>query len=556
MLKLKLYTVALLVVSQSAFAAELPTAGGQIQQIPPVPSIQKNVDPKIRIEQGTAPTAPTADQPRIMVRSLRLTGQTIYSETELLAITGFSPNSELTLSELRGMTVKIAEHYHKNGYFVAQAYLPQQDIKDGAVTMAVIEGRYGKITLNNQARLSDHLAYSLLGGLNEGDVIASTPLERRLLLLSDLPGVEVKSTLTPGASLGTSNLIVDVTPGQRFSGEIDGDNAGNRYTGEYRIGATVNFNEPFGIGDVASLRAMTSGSGLYYVRASYQLQLGKAKVGAAYSILGYELGEEFKYLDANGTAQIASVFGSYPLIRSRTTNLNAGLAFDYKIFQDNVDLYSSVTHKQAQVGTASLSGDHRDTFGGGGVSAFALSLTSGNLDIQTYAARALDDATARTNGLYGKFGFNASRLQNITGYLSLYGAINGQLAFNNLDSSEKMELGGMYAVRAYPEGEAYADDGFVATLEARLLLPKPSDRIPGQMHLLGFVDVGSVTINKDPWTSESNHRTLSAAGVGFTWMDYNNFSLKTYYAFKLGNEAAISAPDESGRFWIQLVKYF
>jgi hemolysin activation/secretion protein len=78
------------------------------------------------------------------------------------------------------------------------------------------------------------------------------------------------------------------------------------------------------------------------------------------------------------------------------------------------------------------------------------------------------------------------------------------------------------------------------------------------MQLIGFVDTGSVTINKNPWpgAGEPNSRTLSGAGVGFTWMAYNNFSVKAYYAFKLGGEEATSAPDRSGRFWIQLVKYF
>ena len=140
--------------------------------------------------------------------------------------------------------------------------------------------------------------------------------------------------------------------------------------------------------------------------------------------------------------------------------------------------------------------------------------------------------------------------------IPLYASIHGQFAFDNLDVSEKMELGGMYAVRAYPEGEAYADQGYVLTMEARLQLPKFFERLPGQMQLIGFVDTGTVTVNKDPWTAESNSRTLSGAGAGFNWMDYNNFSVKAYYAFKLGNEAATSAPDSSGRFWIQLVKYF
>ncbi|MEI6207903.1 MAG: ShlB/FhaC/HecB family hemolysin secretion/activation protein [Desulfuromonadales bacterium] len=556
MLKTKLFTIALLALSQSAFAADLPSAGGQIQQIPHAPVIPRAV-PKIRIEPGSASTTtPAADQLKIPVTSLHVTGQTLYSEAELLAVTGFRPGGELRLSELRGMSNKIADYYHKRGYFVAQAYLAPQDIKDGAVTITVVEGNYGLVTLHNQTNLSNNLAYSLLGGLNSGDVISYAPLERRLLLLSDLPGVEVKSTLVPGVSPGASDLIVDITPGQRVTGSIDADNAGNRYTGVYRVGGTINLNNPLGYGDVATLRALTSGSGLYYVRASYQLQLGDARGGVAYSILGYRLGEEFESLHANGTAQIASIYGSYPLIRSRNNNLYAGLAFDAKMFRDKVDTTSTITDKNAQVLMASLYGDHRDNFGGGGVSSYSLVWSAGNIDIQTPEARSYDAATARSNGVFNKLAYSAARLQSVTESVSLYASVNGQFAFNNLDVSEKMELGGMYAVRAYPEGEAYADQGVVATLEARYLLPKFYERLPGQMHLIGLFDVGSVIVNKDPWSSDPNSRTLYGAGAGFTWMDYNNFSLKMYYAFKLGNEAATSAPDKSGRFWIQLVKYF
>ena len=547
--------VVLSVSTQSAFAADPPSAGGQFQQIPPPPIIEKAV-PKIGIEQGHTPVVSASDHVKFPVKSLHLIGQTLYSEAKLVAITGFSPGGELTLSELRGMASKIADHYHRNGYFVAQAYLPAQEIKDGAVTITVIEGRYGKVTLHNPKNLSDNVANTLLGGLNSGDTITIAPLERRLLLLSDLPGVEVKSTLVPGASVGASDLIVDITPGQRITGEVDADNAGNRYTGEYRMGATVNFNEPLGYGDVATLRAVTSGFGLFYVRASYQVQLGKARAGVAYSFLEYRLVKEFETLHANGTAHIASIYGSYPLIRSRNNNLYAGLAFDYKTFQDRVDSTSTVIDKEAQVLMPSLYGDHRDNFFGGGLSSYSLTWFLGNLDIQTPTAHSFDAATAQSNGIYNKLRFNAMRLQSLTETISLYASINGQFAFNNLDVSEKMELGGMYAVRAYPEGEAYADQGYVLTMEARLQLPRFVERLPGQMQLIGFVDTGAVTVNKDPWTSEPNSRTLSGAGVGFNWMDYNNFSVKAYYALKLGNEAATSAPDESGRFWIQLVKYF
>ena len=93
-------------------------------------------------------------------------------------------------------------------------------------------------------------------------------------------------------------------------------------------------------------------------------------------------------------------------------------------------------------------------------------------------------------------------------------------------------------------------------LEARLLLPNTAQSYPGQVHLIGFVDGGSVTINKNPWTAGDNQRNLGAYGVGASWSEPGNFLIRTYYARKLGNENAISAPDKSGRFWIQAIKYF
>lgn len=545
----------LLALSPGAFAADPPTAGSQLQQIHPPPTIQKEV-PKIGVDQGKAPIIPDSSQVKMLIKSLHITGQTLYSEADLLAVTGFTPDRELTLYDLRVMASKIADYYHRDGYFVAQAYLPVQDIQNGSVTIIVIEGQYGKVTLNNQANISDYVPNNLLGGLKSGDVIESAPLERRLLLISDLPGVEVKSTLVPSVSAGASDLIVDLTPGRRITGSVDADNAGNRYTGQYRIGATVNFNEPLGYGDVITLRALTSGKGLFYVRGAYETQLAQARVGVAYSFLHYELIKEFEDLHASGEAHVGSIYGSYPLIRSRNNNLYFGLALNAKWFEDRIDLFSTVSDKQAQVLIAGLYGDHRDNIWAGGLSSYSLTWFGGNLDIRTDAELTIDEATAQSDGLYNKIGFSAMRLQNLTESFSLYASIYGQFAFDNLDVSEKMELGGMYAVRAYPEGEAYADEGYVLTVEARMKLPKFFERMPGQLQLIGFADTGSVRINQDPWTDEDNTRTLSGAGVGLNWSETNNFMVRAYYAFKLGNEDATSAPDKSGRFWIQLVKYF
>jgi hemolysin activation/secretion protein len=205
---------------------------------------------------------------------------------------------------------------------------------------------------------------------------------------------------------------------------------------------------------------------------------------------------------------------------------------------------------------ASLYGDHRDDFFGGGLDAYSFTLSSGFIHLQNPDVKAFDATTAHTNGYYNKFAFYANRLQRVTDDVSLFASVNGQVASKNLDISEKMELGGMYAVRAYPEGEAYADQGAVFTVEGRMTIPRFFDPLPGQMQLIGFVDTGIVNTYQHPWISGSNTRTLSGAGAGFTWMDVNNFALRAYYAHRLGNNRVLSGPDQSGQFWLQVVKYF
>jgi hemolysin activation/secretion protein len=548
--------IALLALGQAALAQQQPPgAGGQLLQIPPSPTAPR-LAPDIRIEQRSVPPPPASPgDVRILVNSVRISGARIYTEAELLALSGFVAGTQLSLGDLQEIAARIAAYYRSHGYFAAQAFVPAQEIKDGTVTIDVSEGRYGQVVLRNRSNLADRVALDSLRGIEPGDVIVTAPLESRLLMLADVPGVAVKSTLVPGTTPGTSDLIVEIDSDQRITGSIDADNGGNRYTGEYRLGATVNLNDPLGLGDLASLRLLTSGSGLRYARASYQVPVGRAQVGIAYSALQYSLHREFEPLRAHGTAQIASVFGRYPLMRSRNDNVWFQLALDAKRFQDRIDSIPSVTDKKSRVLMASVLGDHRDSLGGGGLSAYGVTWAMGRLDIETPAARAVDAATARTDGSFEKLSFNAMRLQSLGGPFSVYGAVTGQWASKNLDVSEKMELGGMNAVRAYPEGEAYADQGAIFTVEGRMDLPNTS-RIPGRLQLVVFADAGSVTIDRQPWAAGVNHRTLSGAGVGINWTAPNNFTARAYYAHKLGSAAATSAPDKSGRFWIQLVKYF
>ncbi len=547
--------VAMLVVGQPAVAQQIPNAGTQLQQIPPAP-VTTPSEPQLTLPNTPTDTAVAPGGPRIRIDVLHVSGASLYPESTLIAASGIAVGSELDLAGLRAAAARIASFYNRRGYFLARAYLPPQDVKGGTITIAVIEGRYGKVGITNASNLHDGVALGVLGGLDAGDVVASAPLERRLLLLSDIPGIAVSSTLSPGATPGSSDLTVAIAPGHRITGSIEADNAGNRYTGAYRAGGTVNLNDATGLGDMLSLRVLASTEGLAYGRAAWQVPLGNLTMGVSYAHFRYDLSHEFAALKAHGTADIASLYASYPLIRSRRANLYAVADVSAKWFDDRGDLAATQSRRASQAATLGFNGNFRDSLGGGGWTAFSLGWTIGDLDLRSPLDRAADALTAHSAGTYNKVQFSVARLQAIAGPLSLYGAVRGQLAFDNLDSSEKMELGGAYGVRAYPEGESYGDQGYIATAEARLMLSDGIAKFPGHLQLIGFVETGEVDYAKHPWFTTQNHSTRSGYGAGLVWMAPENFTFRGTYARKLGTAPATSAPDRDGRVWFQVTKTF
>ena len=549
----KILPAALVAIFQLACAAP-PAVGNQTQLVPTIPPPQA-AEPTITLAPAvlTPGAAAAADDAAFMVRSLTIKGAQAMTPEELRTIAGFKPGM-MTLAMLRTVAARMTSAYHAAGYVLAQAYLPAQDIHDGAVTIQIQEGRYGKINLRNTSGASDRTVGALIGGIHPGDPVTIAALEDNLLLLSDLPGVTVQSTLAPGETTGSADLTLTLTPSAKISGSVDADNAGNRYTGPNRVGATVNVNELLGLGDVASLRVLSSFDGLNYARGAYQIQAGKARIGVAFSRLNYRLGEEFEALHARGSSTDATLFGSYALVRSRRANLSAQIALDDKRYHDRAG--DTRSDKAVHLITATVFGDARDDVGHGGSNAALMSVGFGSLNLQSAEVRATDDNTARSNGHFAKVDLAASRVQNLTNRFSVFAGVNGQIASKNLDLSEKIELGGVNGVRAYPEGEGFADSGMIVNVEARYLLPTAMLGLRGQAQAFGFFDAGTVTINKSAWDDARNHRTLRGAGFGMRVYDNGNYLVNAIYARRLGNSPALSAPDRHGRLWLQAVKYF
>ncbi|MEP6790794.1 MAG: ShlB/FhaC/HecB family hemolysin secretion/activation protein [Ramlibacter sp.] len=528
-----------------------PDAGTLLQELRPPAAVLPKADKPV-LEIQPPPRKSMADPGGLLItlRAVRITGMTVFSEAQLLPLVADAIGKETGLDGLEDLAARISRHYREAGYTIARAYVPAQDIRDGAVELAVIEGRYSAITIKGG---SEAARSSLpLGGIAIGDVVADRPLEQTLLLLSDLPGITVHSTLQPGAGIGTSELVIDLEPGKSYSGTVEADNNGGRATGKYRVGGSLVVGNVAGYNDVLTLRALSSGKGLAYGRAAWQFPLSArgAKIGVAASSVRYELGREFEALQAHGTANTLSLYGSYPLYRARGANLNLQANLDEKRLRDDVDSAASSASKRATVLNLGISGDRTDGFGGGGVTSFTVSYSRGRLRLEG-PALAADAATAQTNGGYGKANLTVLRLQNINDRTNLYLSASAQWASKNLDSSEKTALGGPGAVRAYPPGETSSDSAQVFTAELRRTLNR-------QWQLVGFIDAAHGTLNQQRWTAATGPatRSLSGAGAGLNWANDQGWSVRASYAHRLGSSRATAEADHGGRFWLSASKAF
>lgn len=537
----------------SAATPERPDAGstlGGLQDRRALPPEKQA--PGVEVGGEKKDAVPMPEGPKMRLGGVRITGQDIYGEDKLLPLVGDAFGKELSLSELESLAGRIAKYFQDQGYLVASAHIPAQDVKDGLVEIRVVVGRYGKIDIRNNSGLAQNTAAGLLANLKSGEYIRSNTLERALLLLNDTSGVSAKASLAPGEAPGTADLTVTVSDGAGMSGRLYVDNWGNRFTGQDRLGLNISINNPGGRGDTATIGGLYTGTGLYDYNLSYLLPAGGqgVKLGIGYSRLHYSLGEDFASLMANGLAKTTSVYATYPFARSRDHNLTGRLGYDHKQIQDRIDISGTDSRKKAGVWSLTLSGDSRDSFGGGGVTSFALVYVSGRLTLGSADAE-INDLLPQTAGAYDKTSLSLYRTQYINDRLNLHLSFTGQLAGKNLDSSEKLSLGGASGVRAYPQGEAPGDEGYILTGELRWALPAPG------LSLAAFYDSGHVVINKNPWPGAGeNKRTLRGAGLGLIWSDAKHHYIRLDYAWRISADPAAADKDKHGRLWLQGVRYF
>jgi hemolysin activation/secretion protein len=492
-----------------------------------------------RAQPAPGPAILAPEEAKVLVSRFRVTGSTVFLPEELQALLADGEGKALTLTEIEALAGRITAHYRRRGYILARAYVPAQEIREGIVEIAVLEGRIGEIRVEGAKWYSPDYLRSYLAPVEAAPVFKEDRHERGLLLLNDLPGLAVKSVLKPGAELGTTDIVLNVEKDRLITGSLDANNYGSRFTGRERFGLSLNLNNPLGVGDALSFRGVVSikGDDLWVIRSSYIAPLSSwgTKVGAAYTHVEAQVGEQLRELDIFGAGDVASVFATHPFFRSQAFSLYGQAGFDHKNFETTV-LGERANRDRLRVLTFGGSLDAIDGWRGvTNVTATAHQGIPGFMG----GLRLDDDPNASRQGASGRFTkltMEALRLQQLVGPTSLFLKAGGQWASSPLVSPEQFTVGGMGTVRGYPLAEIAGDHGYTLGAEFRWNAPGFSEmpafrgkRWGEILQFFTFVDHGSATVI-DPIPGQARKRELTGGGIGLRFGIPDLFHLKVEFA--------------------------
>ncbi|HUQ24377.1 MAG TPA: ShlB/FhaC/HecB family hemolysin secretion/activation protein, partial [Burkholderiales bacterium] len=490
----------------------------------------------IELKALPVPAAPLVVAAPVFVKSFRILGSPTF-ETELATLLAPWTGRSLSAEELQRAADAATAHLRKRGFFVGQAFLPPQQIRDGVVEMQILEGRIGAMRLDvaPDSRVRPSVAERFVADLRAGETIRRDNVEQSLLLLNDLPGVALSASLAPGSETGTADLSTRLqNEGNPIDGRLTLDNAGVRGIGEYRGILDLRAPSPLGFGDLLAARLLRSSEGGHtFGSLTYGAPVNGAgtRLGIRYAEQSYKLGREFAALQAKGDSRAGTLLAVHPLVRRSDANLNLGASYSEVEYQDRIDAVGSVTDSRHRIASLGFAADSVDGWLGGGANYFQAQYFRGKVVLLDSEFAAFDSAPGGLGvaGMFSMWRLRAQRIQAVDAVSSLRISLNGQMASKNLDAGNEIQLGGPDAVRAYPVGEVYADEGYVARLEYR------RDFKPFELPLtLGlFYDAAQAKINRDPPPGDArNRRNLSGYGIGAYLAPWKAVSVQTWFAWR------------------------
>lgn len=497
---------------------------------PPAP-LKREFKPPVPEPSPTLPPVPAPPedgaqqqlgQIQVFVKSIVVTGHTVFSNEEIAAVAKPYENRTLTTEDLERLRLALTLLYVNNGYITSGAVIPDQDVKDGVIQLQIIEGALATINVEGtnwfrKGYISDRLA------LGAGPPLRMEPLQTRLQFLQQDPRIEqINAELRPGDQRGESLLNVKVKEQSPWKMWLEFSNYQTPVVGAERGLMTVAHQNVTGHGDPLSVTYGGSRGVHPVIDVAYTLPLNRydTTFTASYRRNDFVVVESrFDFLDLKSESEIIGFTLRHPVYRTLSDEVAVAITGER--------LYNKITSVLDSVGGTPLLIPGSSDTGVSSVSALRF--------IQEYvhrtptsviAARSrfsvgLDVLNATTNvGPLpdGRFFSWLGQLQGVRRFddwwgMQLLGQMNLQLATDRLFPLEQIPVGGRFSVRGYRENTLIRDNGFLFSVESRFPLLRYASGEP-LLQFAQFVDVGRA------WQAKGetpDPQTLASVGLGLRW---------------------------------------
>jgi len=422
--------------------------------------------------------------------------------------------------------------YARDGRVLVRVVVPSQSLVDGAtLRLVVVDGfieaiDVSRVPANVRARLA-----AILRPLEGVAGVTLAKLERRLLLVADLPGLTLRATLAAGSKPGAAVLVIEAAQ-RPVTGFASLDNTLSDALGHLAFGVGVNFNSVLGAGETIYVRASGLPNTARHAGFLDPTPRNRALAAGIIVPLGHDgLTFNLEVTDARTAPrhddafpgfgsrfQRASARLRYPVVRRRGLTLLAEAAFDAQ--DERVRIIDPVILPLTldRLRIARLAGEMRAALPGGGVATARL---QGSFGIDGLGARGAADATAllplsragKQAGFH-KLEVDAAVEQPVAAHLVLAARGRAQTSFGEVvGNSEQIGIGTLDGISALSSVTVQGDAGYVVRGEVKAPFAARLGTGFGQVAPYGFGAYGQVRFQQ-PTVVEPRITGALAYGAG------------------------------------------
>lgn len=245
-------------------------------------------------------------------------------------------NSCMGLSHINDLIREVSQWYLSAGFITSRAFLPEQDLAKGTLTIAVLEGRIESIVVNGEP---DFIVHTLFPGLL-GQVLNLRDIEQGVDHLSRLRSLSYQLDIQPGSAPAQSIINLKGKRGNPLHGSLEFDNSGQQSTGKEQGRLSLSADNLLSLAEQWTLMAGRSTDG----RASHDATQWQVGMSQPYGYWLFDVGYQYSDYrnDLYSRGYVYETHGD-----TRTTTGTATLTL-YRDGQSKASGVVGITHRQSR----------------------------------------------------------------------------------------------------------------------------------------------------------------------------------------------------------------